>query len=130
MPISLILTMVGLLFLLIALVFAYVYRSRSSKKITPVSQTTETFESLRDVILNPASDADALRYAVIRVVERFGSIDSHTIGVYQHLLKSLCTHPRTDSKLILQFEKGLRAANPQFSHQIESALAAGLASRG
>lgn len=130
MPISLILVMIGLLFLLIALVFAYVYRTRSAKSSSPVSQTTETFESLRSVIQNPASDAEALRYAVMRVVERFVSIDSHTITVYQNLLITLCTHPRTDSKLILQFEKGLRAANPQFTHEIESALAAGLASRG
>lgn len=130
MPISLILTMVGLLFVLIVLVFAYVYRSRGSKSVASQPERIETFESLCAVIQNPASDTAALRYAAERIVERFGSIDLHTIATYKHLIEALCTHPKTDSKLILRFEKSLRSINPRFEHEIERSLAVGLASRG
>lgn len=130
MPTTLILTMVGLLFLLIALVFAYVYRSGGRKSTPSKSEPIETFETLQSVIQNPFSDTAALQYAALRITERFGTIDSHTLATYQHLLETLCTHPHTDSKLILRFEKSLRSINPRFEHEIERSLAVGLARRG
>lgn len=131
--VNLILTIVGLLFLLIALVSLYVWRSKS--KMAPSApvqtiETFETFESLSRIITSPSSNKADLNHAVEAILSRFSHIDSHTISRYKYLLEALCVHPHTDSKLILRFEKTLRSTNPTFSDDIEKALAIGLAARG
>lgn len=130
MTANLILTIVGLLFLLIALVALYVWLGKSKKVIDVTPASIETFESLSEVIINRSSSSRELHHAVEMILKHFGTINAHTIGKYKHLLEALCTHPRTDSKLVLQFEKTLRTNNPDYSHDIEKALAVGLASRG
>jgi hypothetical protein len=127
--VNLILTIVGLLFVLIVLVAIYVWSSKSKVAVdTPVN--IETFESLSAVIKNHLASSAELHHAVETILKRFGTISSQTIGAYKHLLESLCVHPKTDSKLILSFEKNLRLSNPSFAHEIEQALAIGLAARG
>jgi hypothetical protein len=124
--VNLILTIVGLLFVLIALVALYVW---NSKPKTIVSTTVETFESLSAVLKNRSSSVGELNHAVEMILSRFGTITSHNVGTYKHLVELLCLHPRTDSKLILRFEKTLRLNNPTFTHEIEQSLALGLAAR-
>ncbi len=130
MPTTLILTMVGLLFLLIILVFMYVWIARTRKSVPPTIEAIETFESLSAIIKNRASSAQTLHHAVEMILARFGSITPQNIRHYKDLIEALCVHPHTDSKLILRFEKTLRAQNAQFEHDIEHALAVGLATRG
>lgn len=129
MSTTLILTLVGLLFLLIALVFVYVWIGRTRQPSPESLETVETFESLRGIINNRSSTNTQLHRAVTMMLERFGRIDPHHAGAYQHMLETLCVHPHTDSKLILKFEKALRETNPAFTHEIEQALAIGLAAR-
>lgn len=130
MPTTLILTMVGLLFLLIALVSIYVWIGRSRKNSIDSVKSIETFESLSSIIKNRMSGGDELQRASELLLEHYGTIEPHTLKQYQALIETLCIHPRTDSKLILRFEKSLRSANPRFAHEIEHALALGLAARG
>lgn len=130
MTANLILTIIGLLFLLIALVALYVWLGKSKKVIDVVPTSIETFESLSEIITNRSSSSRELHHAVEMILAHFGTINAHTAGKYMHLLEALCTHPRTDSKLVLQFEKTLRTNNPSYSHDIEKSLALGLASRG
>lgn len=129
MPTNLILTLVGLLFLLIVLVFLYVWLGRTGKNEPAVSEKIETFESLREIINNRGTNNAELNRAAGAIIERFARIDSRHIAAYQHLIETLCVHPHTDSKLILRFEKALREANPALNHEIEQALAIGLAAR-
>lgn len=126
---NLILAIVGLLFLLIALVALYVWIGKS-KTAVEVQETVETFESLGNIIKNSSSSAKELNHAVETILLRFGKMNAHTVGKYKHLVEALCTHPRTDSKIILKFEKTLRTNNPDYSHEIEKSLAVGLAARG
>ncbi len=128
--VNLILTIVGLLFLLIALVGLYVWRSKSKTLPMAPTQAIETFETLSRIITSPSSNKADLNHAVEAILSRFSHIDSHTISRYKYLLEALCVHPHTDSKLILHFEKTLRSTNPTFSDDIEKALAIGLAARG
>jgi hypothetical protein len=130
MPTTLILTMVGLLFLLIVLVFIYVWIARIRQNAPVVIETIETFESLSAIIKNRSSSASDLHHAVGVILSRFGTISSQSIKLYQDLLETLCVHPHTDSKLIVRFEKELRSANPRFTSEIKQALAIGLAARG
>ncbi len=127
---NLILTIVGLLFLLIALVALYVWLGKSKQVSQSVSASVETFESLSNIIINKSSGSRELHHAVEMILAHFGTMSSHTVSKYLHLLEALCTHPRTDSKLILLFEKTLRTNNPSYAHEIEKSLAVGLASRG
>jgi len=129
-PVNLILTIVGLLFLLIALVALYVWSSKKKTPAPEVSVSIETFESLSAIIKNRSSSSAELTHAVDTILVSFGTITSHTAGAYKHLLEELCTHPKTDSKLILRFEKTLRTNNPTYAHEIEQSLALGLAARG
>jgi len=127
---NLILTIIGLLFLLILLVALYVWSNKSKTAAEAIPSTIETFESLSAIIKNRYSSARELNHAVEMILSHFGTITSHTIGKYKLLLEELCTHPHTDSKLILRFEKTLRMNNPSYTHDIEKSLALGLAQRG
>jgi uncharacterized protein YpmS len=129
-PVNLILTIVGLLFLLIALVTLYVWIGKRKTVSEEVPQKVETFESLSEIIKDTASSAQELNHAVEMILKNFSRINSHNSGKYQHLLETLCIHPHTDSKLILRFEKTLRMQNPEHAHEIEKALSIGLAARG
>ena len=129
-PVNLILTIVGLLFLLIALVALYVWSSKKKTAIPEASANVETFETISAIIKNSSSSSAELTHAVDMILSRFGTMTSHSVGSYKHLLEALCTHPKTDSKLILRFEKTLRTNNPTHAHEIEQALALGLAARG
>jgi hypothetical protein len=128
--VNLILTIVGLLFLLIALVALYVWINKSKTVSVEPPSTIETFESLSEVIKNRSSSARELHHAVEIILSRFGTITSHTVGKYRLLVEELCIHPRTESKLILRFEKTLRMNNPTYANEIEKSLALGLAQRG
>lgn len=131
MTVNLILMIAGLLFLLVALVVLYIWIGKSKPIPAPAQpQKIETFESLSEIIKNRASSSSDLNHAVEMILSRFAHINSHTLNKYQHLLEALCTHPHTDSKLILRFEKTLRTTNPDYAHEIEKALSIGLASRG
>lgn len=129
MSATLILTLVSLLFLLVALVSLYVWRSRSKAASAVAESAPETFETYEALIRNPSSGPQDLERAVRGILERFAHIDSSRLSRYRTLIMHLCTHPRTDSKLILAFEKGLRAANEKYAHEIEKALGEGLAAR-
>lgn len=129
MSTTLILTMVGLLFLLIGLVFVYVWISRARKHAIPLVEPVETFETLSAILQSPASSNAQLHNAVSRILERFSHIDSHQLSKYKHLVEAVCVHAQSDSKLVLRFEKGLRSANPTYNSEIEHALSVGLASR-
>ncbi|MDP2850086.1 MAG: hypothetical protein Q8O20_03350 [Sulfuricurvum sp.] len=127
---NLILTIAGLLLILIVLVALYVWSNKSKTVFETAPTTIETFESLSAIIKNKSSSARELNHAVEIILSHFGTMTSHTVGKYKLLLEELCTHPRTDSKLILRFEKTLRMNNPTYAHDIEKSLALGLAQRG
>jgi hypothetical protein len=128
---NLILTIMGLLFILILLVTLYVWSDKSKKKSPPAEiEPDESFESLSAIIKNRTSNSRELHHAVETILARFGTISSHSIGKYKALLEYLCTHPQTTSQLILKFEKTLRTNNPEYEHELEKALAIGLAARG
>lgn len=127
---NLVLTMIGLLFLLIGLVALYVWIGKSKTLTETAPSSIETFESLSSIIKNRSSSARELHHAVEMILSHFGTMNAHTVGKYRYLLEALCVHPHTDSKLILLFEKTLRTNNPDYTHEIEKSLAIGLAKRG
>lgn len=129
MSTTLILTMVGLLFLLIGLVFLYVWVSRTRKHVVPVIEPVESFETLSAILQSPLSSNAQLHLAVSRILERFAHIESHRLSKYKQLVEAVCVHAQSDSKLVLRFEKGLRTVNPAYSSEIEQALSIGLAAR-
>lgn len=131
MPINLILTLVGLLFLLIVLVALYVGRMRRNAAKEPENTpVVETFETLVSILKDRKTPTNELRRASEAITQRYPTITGDTIGMYVQLIEILCTHPHTESKTIVQFEKALRSANPRFAEQIRHALAEGLAKRG
>ena len=128
--VNLIFTIAGLLFVLIALVGIYVWSSKGKAPPSSSVESVETFESLSAVIQNRASSNAQLSHAVEMIVNHFGTISPSALPLYENLVETLCIHPHTDSKLILRFEKALRQSNTKYSHEIEQALALGLAARG
>ncbi len=124
---TLFIAMVSLLFSLLLLVLIYVWISRTKKSTASDAKAPETFESLSATILSSTSTNQALNHAADVILKRFG-----TIGDYPHyeaLIKGICTHANTDSKLVSRFEKSLRDANPKFKEKIAKTLKEGLAKR-
>ncbi|MDD5210831.1 MAG: hypothetical protein PHV62_00310 [Sulfuricurvum sp.] len=124
--ITLVFVMAGLLLLFIALVSIYVWSAR--KKAAPInSEAVMTFETMCEVINKNSSSNAQINHAVDAIIERYSHIDD--FRVYGALLEMLCTHPQTDSKVILRFQKALITANQDFKDQIEKRLKLGLAGR-
>ncbi|HEX5710159.1 MAG TPA: hypothetical protein VFX68_02350 [Sulfuricurvum sp.] len=130
-PFTLLLALVGLIFALILLVFLYVWMDRGEKNGTHGAdndpETFETFESLEAIIYHRASTNKALNSAADTILRRFGTIDDYFR--YEELIKRLCVHPNTDSRLVSRFEKRLRDGNPKFKEKIQKALKEGLMKR-
>ncbi|MCX6060723.1 MAG: hypothetical protein NT103_00505 [Campylobacterales bacterium] len=124
---TLLITMASLLLALILLVLIYVWMTRTKKSIAGDAKAPETFESLSAIIHSSASTNQALNHAVDTILSRFGSIGDYSH--YETLIKEICTHANTDSKLVSRFEKSLRNANPKFKEKIQKTLKEGLAKR-
>jgi len=120
-----------LLVVLIVLVVLYVWIGRSKRKGVEDVDVPVTFASLQAVIHHPSSTNGELNDAVNIILEKFIEVGSTERGFekYASLLQTLCTHPHTDSKVILKFEKALRTANPQYKEEIGKTLRLGLAQR-
>lgn len=124
---TLLLAMAGLLLALVVLVLLYVWLARPKKSDVGENKAAETFESLCAIIHSSASSNQALNHAVNRILNRFGLIEEYPS--YEALIRGICTHPNTDSKLVSRFEKQLRDANPKFKEKIQKTLKEGLAKR-
>lgn len=124
---TLILVMVGLLVLLVILVVVYVIMGRSKETIGSSTEAVVTFETMRSLINRTSTSNTELNRAVDTILERYGNITD--FEPYGALLERVCTHPKTDSKVILRFQKGLITANPKYKDQIEKRLKLGLAER-
>lgn len=126
--VTLLLTLVGLLFFLILLVFFYIMMGRKPKLPEVRDPSIPlTFEQLEAIIYLPASSNAALNSAAKEILKRFISIGE--FSHYRKLIEAICTHANTDSKLISDFEKQLRDANPKHKEEIRKALKEGLAKR-
>jgi len=127
--------MAGLLFLLIALVFLYVWIFHSKVSVNPpvvsAPKPIITFETFQSVIKSPSSTKEELNMAVEMILERYATIGEggYPLRIYELLIEMLCLHPNTDAKLVLRFEKGLRKENPKYIKEIELSLAKGLSVR-
>jgi len=124
---TLLLAMAGLLFTLVLLVLLYVWLARPKKGDMNQNKAPETFESLCAIIHSSVSTNQALNHAADRILSRFITIGEYPR--YEALIRDVCTHPNTDSKLVSRFEKQLRDANPKFKEKIAKTLKEGLAKR-
>lgn len=124
---TLVITVVSLLFSLILLVLIYVWMTRTKKSVVSDVKAPETFESLSAIIHSGKSTNQALNHAVDTILKRFGTISDYPL--YEALIKGICTHANTDSKLVSRFEKQLRDTNPRFKEKIQKTLKEGLAKR-
>lgn len=119
--------MAGLLVLFIVLVAVYVSMGRSKKAVRVSGATVITFETMCAIINRTSATNPELNRAIDTIIERYSHIGD--FDVYGSLLEKLCTHPHTDSKVILRFQKALITANPKYKEQIEQRLKVGLAGR-
>ncbi|MFA6188724.1 MAG: hypothetical protein WC680_05550 [Sulfuricurvum sp.] len=129
--ITLLLVLLGLLIVLIVLVAIYVSMQRKSKPIEPEESGAVTFKSLQAIIAKASTSNQELNSAVDILLEQFNKIDEgkQAFTYFAGLIEKLCTHPNTDSKMILRFQKGLIVANPRYKDQIEKTLKLGLSER-
>jgi hypothetical protein len=123
---ALVLTLVGLLLFLLLFVLLFVILHRPKKVVIDVI-APPTFEQLSAIIFLDTSRNIELNVASQDMLKRFGVIEEY--GPYEAVLKKLCTHPNTDSKLISLFEKTLREANPKFKDKLGKTLKEGLGKR-
>jgi uncharacterized membrane protein len=128
---TLILIMLGLLILLVVLVAIYVLMHHKSENADDNACVIVTFESLVALIGKQSTTNQELNSAVDVLLERFVQVSEgkRDFTQYATLLEKLCTHPNTDSKMILRFQKALIAANQKYKGQIEQTLKMGLAGR-
>ncbi|MDD2828444.1 MAG: hypothetical protein PHW18_02590 [Sulfuricurvum sp.] len=125
--VTLVLTLIGLLFSSMVLVFLYIVLGRPKKGIESESNEPLSFKQLEAIIHSSTSSNKALNSAANEILSRFISITD--ISHYQKLIEAISTHANTDSNLISNFEKRLRDANPKYKEDIRKALKEGLGKR-
>ena len=123
---TLVVALAGLLVFLLLSVLLYVVFSRP-KKVASEIAAPPTFEQLVSIIMLDTSRNIELNIASQDILKRFGIIEEYE--PYEAILKKLCTHPNTDSKMISLFEKKLREANPKFKDKLGKTLKEGLSKR-
>jgi len=123
---TLLLALAGLLLFLLLSVLAYVVFSRPKKAVVDIAIPL-TFEQLSSIIHLDSSRNIELNVASQDILKRFITIEQYE--PYEAILKKLCTHPNTDSKLVSLFEKTLREANPKFKDKLGKTLKEGLGKR-
>lgn len=124
---TLVLILLALFVVLVILVAVYVGAQGSKKAVATSTQTPVTFEMMCSIINRSSANNIELNNAVDTIIARYSEITD--IDVYGGLLEKLCTHPNTDSKVILRFQKALITANPKYKEQLEKSLKIGLAGR-
>lgn len=93
-------------------------------------------ESLKKIIKNKRSSAIELSEALDLIIKYHGEIHPK-LGIrvhpefdhYMEIIIRLCRHPRADSKMVVKFDKELRAKNPDYEKNINDAITKGLNSR-
>jgi hypothetical protein len=118
---------VSFLFALVLSVLIYIVAGRPKKSTEDDSTVPETFESLCAIVDSPVSTNKALNHAIDVILSRFIAIGDYSH--YDALIRGVCTHKNTDSKLVSRFEKQLRDANPKYKEKIQKTLKEGLAKR-
>ncbi len=110
--------------------------SNSTKVLSPEPKIPHDFESLRKIIKNKKSTALQLSEALDLIIKYHGEIHPK-LGIRTHpefdnyidVIIRLCRHPRADSKMVVKFDKELRAKNPTYEKDINDAITKGLNSR-
>ena len=133
----------GLIGLLAILVFFLMYSPKKviAKKKAKQEQKKRspfpTLDSLVAIVKDQKTTTVELSEAIDNVLKYYGTIHPK-LGIRAHpdfntyglIMLKICHHPHTDKKIILKFDKELRAKNPEYAHEINDFLTKGLASRG
>ena len=138
----------GLFIILVIVVFFIIRSTRDDSDIktdTTVknvevaiqkSKMPHDLESLKKIIRNKKSSAIQLSEALDLIIKYHGEIHPK-LGIrahpefdnYMEIIIRLCRHPRADSKMVVKFDKELRAKNPDYEKDINDAITKGLNSR-
>jgi uncharacterized protein (UPF0335 family) len=138
----------GLLIVLVLIVFIIIKittrEQQKSSRIQEIEniQTQEAsmkphdFEGLIQIIKNKKSSSQDLQEALDMIIKYYGDI-SPKHGVRAHpdfdhyieIIIRLCHHPKVTSKMVIKFDKELRAKNPEYEKDINDAITKGLDSR-
>ena len=133
----------GLIFILGILLY---FLLSSSKKKALVKKTAKehkerntfpSLESLVAIVKNKKSTKVELSEAIDKILKYHGiihpklGIRSHPdFDIYGLVMLKICHHPHTDKKIILKYDRELRAKNPEYAHEINDFLTKGLDTRG
>jgi len=134
----------GLLVLLAILMFMFFYSPSAKRKKKPAKNPhtsdnkhdSSEFDKLVEIIKNEKSGAKELDSAVEKILKNYGNIEKKEgliphpqFKVYSDLITTICTHPKTNKKIIIKFEKELISLNPEYKHEINDTVVKGLNSR-
>ena len=96
-----------------------------------------TLESLVAIVKNKKSTKAELSEAIDQILKYHGTIHpklgmrSHPdFDIYGLVMLKICHHPHTDKKIILKYDRELRAKNPEYAQEINDFLTKGLDTRG
>lgn len=128
---SLLLLLAGLSGLLIFLVYIYVRLAKNKNDTAPQSTHILSFNEIQSIITDKHSSKVQIKEAVETLIRDYSHVNhDRPVGDYIIMLETLCVHPHTDSKFILELDKALRRSNSQYQDQIGQALKRGLEARG
>lgn len=123
---TLLVALAGLLMFLVLATLVFVIMKRP-RAVLQAPAALATFEQLVEKIMDNTASNAALNTATTAILKRFVMIENYE--PYEGVLKKLCVHPNSDSKMVSLFEKTLREANPKFKDKLGKSLKEGLGKR-
>jgi preprotein translocase subunit YajC len=134
----------GLIVILSILIFFWLISPTKKKKKQIIKKVKETvvnqkvdLDSLRAVLRDKKTSTTALKKTLDLILKHHGKIHkkmgirSHPdLNIYIDILVTICRHPNTDKRIIIDFDNSLQRLNPQYKSALNDAVTKGLNSRG
>lgn len=133
---------IGLVIVLALLIFLFFIKPKREKKRerekreAKKKSSHKSLQEYVDIIKDKTSTTEDLEEAVDSILKYYGTIHSKLgtrthpdFDIYLGALFRICTHPNTNTKIILKLNRGLEKQNPSYAKEINDAITRGLNSR-
>ncbi|MEA3228266.1 MAG: hypothetical protein U9P38_04250 [Campylobacterota bacterium] len=121
---------IGLIIVLAILLFflLFLQKSKRKKSYQKSQKRVPSFNSLVAIIKDKQSSTKELQKSLDLIINYYGIVEN--IDIYRDVFLNICTHPHTETKMILKFDRELSKKNPKYKTEINSAIFEGLELRG
>jgi len=116
------------MFLLFYLSKKKILKEKPTQEISTKKEPREDLESLKKIVKNKETTSKELQSTLDLILKDYPQIQD--FDIYMDILITICIHPNTTTKIVINFNKKLSKLNPKYKSEISNAVTKGLNARG